>query len=157
MAPAHQIIEGQTAGESLSQHRGQSNPLDAHGTGKEENRVKNHIENGSGQENPAGKLGAAVGPDKMGHGHGENGKGQPHTDDPGVRDRINHHGLCGAEEVEHRLQKGHSQHRQQAAQPHRQHNGVAPILSGGAFLLLSQVKAESRRAAHADEGRQGGG
>ena len=103
LQPPGQVAHRQEGGQDLPQHGGQGDALHPHIQPEEEDGVKDHVENGPGEQDRTGVPGAAVSPDHMGHGRGKDAEGHPQEEDEGIGPGVGHHGLGGPEEVEHGL------------------------------------------------------
>ena len=155
LQPPGQVAHRQEGGQDLPQHGGQGDALHPHIQPEEEDGVKDHVENGPGEQDRTGVPGAAVSPDHMGHGRGKDAEGHPQEEDEGIGPGVGHHGLGGPEEVEHGLQKHQAKDGHQQAHRHRQDHGVAQVFPGAGLVSPAQEEAVPRGAADADEAGQG--
>ena len=140
---------------NLPKDRGKRSTGHAHIQPKDEQRIKDRIDERTDEHRHHGIARAAVCQNQLAHAGIHNEERKPQRCDAGV-------GLCvgqnirrGTEEFQHRRQKKQRDRHQHCAEQCHQAQAVACIFSRALFVAGTQLEAEIRRTADAEQQRNG--
>ena len=139
----------------LSKDRGKRSTGHAHIQPKDEQRIKDRIDERADEHRHHGIARAAVCQNQLAHAGIHNEERKPQRCDTGV-------GLCvgknirrSAEEFQHRRQKKQRDRHQHSAEQRHQAQAVACIFSRTLFIACTQLETEIRRTADTEQQRNG--